>query len=172
MDKLDKLSLLAIVILVVSASFLVAVYANVPEDRDQFAVRQQVRVFNPELAKKVKIAKDLLENNNLLKSEELAELLISEYPYDGAPYMVIGDIELRKQDPVAAMESFRSAIDLNPDFLDKKTTVFQGKKIKATVLEAKAIIEKELGTSPANDSLSVKRKTVYYMLRRIAGSCG
>ena len=172
MDKLDKLSLLAIVILVVSASFLVAVYADVAEDRDQFVVRQQVRVFNPELDNKVKIAKDLLENNNLLKSEELAELLISEYPYDGAPYMVIGDIELRKQDPIAAMESFRSAIDLNPDFLDKKTEVFQGKKIKATVLEAKAIIEKELGASPGNNELIGKRKTVYYMLRRIAGSCG
>jgi tetratricopeptide (TPR) repeat protein len=172
MDKLDKLSVLAIVILVVSASFLVAVYANVAEDRDQFVVRQQVRVFNPELDNKVKIAKDLLENNNLLKSEELARLLISEYPYDGAPFMVIGDIELRKQDPVAAMEFFRSAIDLNPDFLDKKTEVFQGKKIKATVLEAKALIEKELEANPGNDELSGKRKTVYYMLRRIAGSCG
>jgi hypothetical protein len=86
--------------------------------------------------------------------------------------MVIGDIELRKQDPVAAMEFFRSAIDLNPDFLDKKTEVFQGKKIKATVLEAKALIEKELEANPGNDELSGKRKTVYYMLRRIAGSCG
>ena len=172
MDKLDKLSVFAIAVLAVSAFFLVAVYANDAGDQDQFAVRQQARMFNPELDKKVRIAKGLLENNNLLKAEELAAGLIVEYPYDGAPYMVIGDIALRKQDPVAAMESFRNAIDLNPDFLDKKTEVFQGKKIKATVLEAKAIIEKELGTSPANDSLSVKRKTVYYMLRRIAGSCG
>jgi Tfp pilus assembly protein PilF len=172
MDKLDKLSLLAIVILVVSASFLVAVSANVAEDQDQSVVRQQVQVFNPELDKKVKVARDLLENNNLPKAEELATLLISEYPYDGAPYMVVGDIELRKQDPVAAMESYRNAIDLNPDFLDKKTEVFQGKKIKATVLEAKTIIEKDLAASPGNEDLGEKRKTVYYMLRRIAGSCG
>jgi len=156
----------------VSASFLVAVYANDAQDRDEFVVRQQARVFNPELDRKVKIAKDLLENNNLLKAEELAEVLINEYPYDGAPYIVIGDIALRKQDPVAAMESYRNAIDLNPDFLDKKTEVFQGKKIKATVLEAKASIEKDLVASPGNDDLRERRKTVYYMLRRIAGSCG
>lgn len=172
MDKLDKLSLLAIIILVVSASFLVAVNANDAQDRDQFVIRQQMRVFNPELDKKVKVAKSLLENNNLLKAEELATALISEYPYDGSPYLVIGDIALRRQDPVAAMDSYKNAIDLNPDFLDKKTEAFQGKKIKATVLEAKAIIEKDLASSSGNEDLREKRKTVYYMLRRIAGSCG
>ena len=117
-----------------SASFLVAFYANGTQDFDQSVVRQQVRVFDPELDRKVKIAKDLLENNNLLKAEELATALISEFPYDGAPYMVIGDIQLRRQDPVAAMASYRNGIELNPDYLDKKTGVFQGKKIKATVL--------------------------------------
>jgi len=172
MDRLDKLSILAIIILVASASFLVVVHANDNQGQEQFAVRQQVRVFNPELDKKVRVAKDLLENNNLSKAEELAKVLVSEYPYDGAPHMVIGDIALRKQDPVAAMESYRNAIDLNPDFLDKKTEVFQGKKIKATVLEAKDILEKELAASPGNNDLNGKRKTVYYMLRRIAGSCG
>lgn len=172
MDKLDKLSLLAIIILVVSVSFLVAVYADDPQDQNKYVIRQQVRVFNPELDRKVKIAKDLLENNNLLKAEELATGLISEYPYDGAPHMVIGDIQLRKQNPVAAMDSYRSGIDLNPDYLDKKTEVFQGKKIKATVLEAKAIIDKDLKANSWNRDLRQKRKTVYYMLRRIAGSCG
>ncbi len=172
MDKLDKLSLLAIVILAVSASFLVAVYADDTESREQYVIRQQISVFNPELDKKVKVAKTLLENNNLLKAQELATGLISEYPYDGAPHMVIGDILLRKQDPVAAMDSYRNGIDMNPDYLDKKTEVFQGKKIKATVLEAKAIIEKDLKANPRNGELKQKRKTVYYMLRRIAGSCG
>ena len=172
MDKLDKLSLLAIIILGVSASFLVAVYADDTQGQDKYVVRQQVRVFNPELDKKIKVAKTLLENNNLLKAEELATGLISEYPYDGAPYMVIGDIQLRKQNPVAAMDSYRNGIDLNPDYLDKKTEVFQGKKVKATVLEAKAIIEQDLKANPRNGELKQKRKTVYYMLRRIAGSCG
>ncbi len=172
MDKLDKLSLLAIIILVVSVSFLVAVYANDTQNQDKYIIRQQVRVFNPELDKKVKVAKTLLGNSNLLKAEELATGLISEYPYDGAPHMVIGDIQLRKQNPVAAMNSYRNGIDLNPDYLDKKTEVFQGKKIKATVLEAKAIIEKDLQANPGNGDLKQKRKTVYYMLRRIAGSCG
>ena len=136
-----------------SASSLVAFYAYGTQELDQSFVRQQVRVFDPELDRKVKIAKDLLENNNLLKAEELATSLISEYPYDGAPYMIIGDIQLRKQNPVAAMDSYRDGIDLNPDYLDKKTEVFQGKKIKATVLEAKAVIDKELKVNSGNAEL-------------------
>lgn len=172
MDKLDKLSLLAIVILVVSASFLVAVYADDTGDVDRDVVRQQVRVFNPELEKRLKIARDLLENSNVEKAEELATALMGEYPYDGEPHMIIGDIWLRKQNPVSAMASYRNGIDLNPDYLDKKTEFFQGKKIKATVLEAKAVIEVELQADPGSSDLKQKQKTVYYMLRRIAGSCG
>ena len=172
MDRLDKFSLLAIVILVVSASFLVVVHADDTQDGESPVVRQQIRIFNPELDRKVKVARELLENNNLPKAEELAQSLMSEYPYDGGPYMVMGDIALRRQDPVAAMELYRNGIDLNPDYLDKKTEVFQGKKIKATVQEAKGIIEDGLRANPGNSGLKESRKTVYYMLRRIAGSCG
>ena len=158
MDKLDKLSLLAIIILGVSASFLVVVSANDTQSQDRYVVRQQVSVFNPELDKKVKVARSLMDNNNLLKAEELATALISEYPYDGAPHMVIGDIQLRKQDPVSAMDSYRNGIDLNPDYLDKKTEVFQGKKVKATVMEAKAVIDNDLKVNPGNGELKQKRK--------------
>jgi hypothetical protein len=83
-----------------------------------------------------------------------------------------GDLHLRQQDPVTVMLAYKNGIDLYPDSLDKKTKVFQGKKVKAVVLEAKAIIEKDLKSNPGNGELKQKRKTVYYMLRRIAGSCG
>jgi len=133
---------------------------------------QEVRPFNTELENKVKVARVLLDKNNLQKAEELFTSLITEYPYDGSPYMVKGDLHLRQQDPMSAMLAYKNGIDFNPDYLDKKTKVFQGKKVKATVLEAKAILEKDLKSNPGNGELKQKRKTGYYMLRRIAGSCG
>jgi len=172
MDKLDKISIVAIVILVASAALLVVVYAKDTQYVEQFEIRQQVRPFNPELDSKVKVARGLLDNSNLQKADELITSLINEYPYDGAPHMAKGDLYLRQQDPVSAMLAYKNGIDFNPDYLDKKTKVFQGKKVKATVLEAKAIIEKDLKSNPGNGELKQKRKTVYYMLRRIAGSCG
>jgi hypothetical protein len=172
MDKLDKISILAIVVLVVSSTFLVMVYANDTHYEKQFTVMQQVRPFNPELDSKVKVARGLLDNNNLLKADEMITSLINEYPYDGAPYMVKGDLHLRQQDPLSAMLAYKNGIDFNPDFLDKKTKVFQGKKVKATVLEAKVLIEDGLRMNPGDSQLKKQRKTVYYMLRRLAGSCG
>ena len=64
------------------------------------------------------------------------------------------------------------AVDLNPDYLDKKAPDFQGKKIKNTVNEARHLIEVELNKNSADKDLRSYRKTVYYMLRKIAGSCG
>ncbi|MBW2502344.1 MAG: hypothetical protein JRD39_05325 [Deltaproteobacteria bacterium] len=172
MDRLDRISLFAIVLLAVAASFLLAVHAGDAASRERYVERPPAPVFNPELDKKIRVARDLMENSNLAKSEELATLLLQDYPYDGKPYMIIGDIRLRQQDPVGAMESYRSAVDLTPDFLDKKSELFQGRKIKAAVQEARALIEKELQAGAATGELAAKRKTVYYMLRRIAGSCG
>ena len=172
MDRLDKISLVTIVLLAVAAGFLVAVHAGDTAAREGYVTRQQAPLFNPELDKKIRVARDLLENNNLAKSEELARILVRDYPFDGKPQMVLGDIRLRQQDPVGAMAFFRSAVDLTPDFLDKKSELFQGRKIKATVREARTIIEKELGAGPRTPELAAQRKTVYYMLRRIAGSCG
>lgn len=172
MDKLDKISILAIVVLVISSTFLVMVYANDTQYEKQLTVMQQVRPFNPELESKVKVARGLLDNNNLQKADELITSLISEYPYDGTPYMVKGDLHLRQQDPLSAMQAYKNGIDFNPDFLDKKTKVFQGKKVEATVLEAKTLIEVGLKTNPGDSRLKKQRKTVYYMLRRLAGSCG
>jgi tetratricopeptide (TPR) repeat protein len=172
MDKLDKISIFAIVILIVSVTFLVVVYAKDTQYVEQFEIRQVARPFNPELDQKVKVAKGLLENNNLQKAEKLIAGLIREYPYDGAPYMAKGDLYLRKQDPRSAMLAYKSGIDFNPDYLDKKTKDFQGKKVKVTVLEAKKLIDRELKENPGNSDLKQQRKTVFYMLRRLAGSCG
>ena len=56
--------------------------------------------------------------------------LLTDFPYEGSPHMVLGDLHLRRQEPVQAMIAYKNAIKLNPDYLDKKTPVFQGKKIK------------------------------------------
>ena len=86
--------------------------------------------------------------------------------------MLKGDILMRRQQPIAAMYEYKEAISLNPDFLDKKTKSFQGKKIKVTVDEAMAAIESGLNQNPGNSQLKDDRQAVYFMKRKIAGSCG
>lgn len=135
-------------------------------------VAQSQHVQTPELLNRINIARTLLREDNLEKSESLIRELMGQYPYEGELYMLQGDIMMRRQQPVEAMYAYREAIQLNPDFLDKKTEAFQGKKIKNTVNEAMTAIETALQTNPEDSRLQDDREVGYYMKRKIAGSCG
>jgi tetratricopeptide (TPR) repeat protein len=175
MDRLDRISIWAIVILIIGSFALIANHLG--EARPDKTVQQQrtaaadTPAASAEVEARVKLARNLLESDSLEKAEALAKELLQSYPYDGRVHMVIGDIFMRRQDPVRAALSYKEAVDLNPDYLDKKTLLFQGKKLKAAVNEALADIDRRLGSQPDDASLKKDRKTLYYLQRRIAGSC-
>ena len=62
-------------------------------------------------------------------------------------------------------------MELNPDFLDKNTKLFQGKKIQVSIEEAQAAIETGLQVKPDDTQLKKDLKVLYYMRRKLAGSC-
>jgi tetratricopeptide (TPR) repeat protein len=173
MDRLDRISLWAIVILIISSSALIS--HNMGEAKpDRSGQKRPVAIAVPavniEMDKRVKVIKALIEGN-LKKAEMLDQDLIRQYPYEGEPRMLMGDIYIRKQEPVRAVLEYKEAIELNPDYLDKKTPLFQGKKLKIVVREALDDIEKKLKLSPEDESLKKERKIIYILQRRIAGSC-
>ena len=171
MDRLDKFSALAICGLVLWCLLLLLTQ---PQGQEEQRATQAVSVprLDPAFEQKTTLAKNLLASNNIEQAEKLLAELISSYPFEAIPYFLKGDVSLYRQDPVAAMAQYRQAVDLNPDFLDKKSPLFQGKKIKKTVEEARMIIEKGLATNPGDQTMLASRKEYYYMLRKIAGSCG
>jgi hypothetical protein len=175
MDKLDRISIWAIVVLIISSFVLVSGYKG--EAGPNLKVQQGMgtndySVVNSEVSSKIKVAKNLMEADNLDKAEVLVKEMIQKYPYEGGPHMLMGDIFMRRLEPVKAMPKYIEAVDLNPDYLDKKTPIFQGKKLKIAVNEALDEVEKILDADPGNKGTLQKRKTIYYLKRRIAGSCG
>lgn len=171
-DRLDKISALAIAGFVLWAVVLVVVQVGQDNDRPDIQRPLAVVRVDPALDKKITLAKGLLAGNNLEQADKLLTEMIATYPFEAVPYFLKGDAALYRQDPIAAMLAYRKAVDLNPDFLDKKADLFQGKKIKKTVEEAKAVIETGLAAKPGDPALIEARTTYYYMLRKIAGSCG
>ena len=173
MDRLDKLSACAIAVLGVWALVLVLHAGNDTEANNGVQKKHQEirRYIDPNYDKRIALAKKLIVGGSLEKADLLVDELVIGYAFEGQPYMLKGDIHLRKQQPVKAMLQYRNAIDLNPDFLDKKTPVFQGKKIKKTVDDAQLAIDGALKKNPGNTELKESKKTLYYMLRKIAGSC-
>ena len=173
MDELDKKTITAIIALVVSLTFLFLLQGNTVQSGDLSAEsRIEKRVSSPELEKKIKVVTDQLASNNIEKAELLINGLLSEYPYEGQPYMLLGDLHLYRQNILQAMLAYKEAISYNPDFLDKNTPLFQGKKIKNTVKEAGVYLKEQLAQNPGDNQLKEYKKTMYYMLRKIAGSCG
>jgi hypothetical protein len=174
-DRLDRMALAVLVILIVSALGLVFFQ---PGAADQVVkkgpgLRQSVVVASPELDKKLATAVALLNGGDPAKASELLDALIVEFPYEGGPHMLKGDLFIRKQQPVEAMLEFRQGVDLNPDYLDKKiTALFQGKKVKSTLEEARLAINAGLARNPGDQALRQQREVLYYMLRKVAGSCG
>jgi hypothetical protein len=72
---------------------------------------------------------------------------------------------------VRAILEYKEAVDLNPDYLDKKTPLFQGKKLKTAAAEALVEIGNRLKLNPGDEQVKRERKIIYYLQRRIAGSC-
>jgi hypothetical protein len=174
MDRLDKLSFIALFAIAIAGFLLVASYSGQGGAAGGVGgiSRQAVVIISPEFDNKLKVARNLLESGNLLKTRELIDGMVNDYPYDGRPYMLLGDLYVREQQPVLAMLEYRKGVDLNPDFLDKKAELFRGKQIKNILEEARTEITAGLEESPGDSLLEERLETLYYMLRRVAGSCG
>lgn len=175
MDRFDRISVIALAALCIVAGTLMIGRSGASVQERQTQVQASAVAALPppgDLVAAVRIVRTLLESGSLVKAEALVSELKQKYPYQGEPRMLMGDLLMRRQEPVRAMHEYREAIELNPDYLDKKTPLFQGKKLKVAVGEALAVINKQLEQNPGNEPLRKEKKTVYYFYRRIAGSCG
>ena len=174
MDRLDRLSIWAIVILIISSSALISHHSgesNTSRDSQKKAAALAHSVAVTDIENRSDEIKRLMEGNSLNKAELLVTELIQRYPFEGEPRMLLGDIFMRKQDPVKAILEYKEAVDLNPDYLDKKTPLFQGKKLNVAVKEAVIEIEKKIKDNPDNEMIKNYRKDIYYLQRKIAGGC-
>lgn len=175
MDRLDRISIWAIVILIIGSFALIGGHmgeAKPDRNMQQRAAAPEYPAVNGEISSKAKLIRNLIETDNLNKAEAIIGELIQKYPYEGEPHMLMGDVLMRRQEPVRAMHEYREAIDSNPDYLDRKTPLFQGKKLKVAVGEALAEIERRQRLNPGDASVRSERKVIYYLYRKIAGSCG
>jgi tetratricopeptide (TPR) repeat protein len=175
LDRLDKTALGAVAVLLVAGLLIIGTYSGRgnPAGVANGVSRQAVVIISPEFDGKLALVKTLLNTGNLPKAAELINGMIKDYPYDGRPYMLLGDLYVHEQQPIAAMLEYRRGVDLNPDFLDKKAgKLFRGKHIKNILQEARRTISGGLRENPGDPELKQQLETLYYMLRRVAGSCG
>lgn len=172
MDKLDRFSIFAIIILLLSSLALMTNHmGEARSDRDDYKEKASNTVVISEIENEVKAIKVLIEGGKLSQAEMLTNELIQENPHEGGPRIMMGDIFMRKQEPIMAVLEYKEAIDINPDYLDRQAPIFQGKKMEVAVKEALSEIERNLGKNPEDALMKKHRKNVYYLQRRLAGGC-
>ncbi|MDA8098707.1 MAG: tetratricopeptide repeat protein [Nitrospiraceae bacterium] len=173
MDRFDRIAIATVFALAIGTAVLMLGRREEPgRTAPQRGMAAEPAPASAELDANLKILRNLLDAGNLAEAEPLAQDLARRYPFQAEAQMLLGDLFMRKQDPVQAMHAYKKAIEYNPDYLDKKTPQFQGKKLKVAVGEALAEIESRLKKNPEDETLKAEKKTVYYLYRKIAGSCG
>lgn len=173
-DRLDRISIWAIVALIVSSFGLMSRHTGEAGPDRHIQQRKAVQNYpalDAEMDGRVRQIKNIIEAGSLSRAEIMIRELMQRYPYEAAPRMLMGDVFMRRQEPVKAMLEYKEAIDLNPDYLDRKTPLFQGKKMKIAVGEALAEINNKIKLAPDDETLKGDRKIIYYLQRKIAGSC-
>ena len=176
MDLLDKLSALVITSLLIGSVIMIQGHTDEVKpvrDKELRGVAVENSAAVEELNAKAKTIRTLMEAGNFAQSEALIRELLQKYPFSqGEPHMLMGDLFMRRQEPIKAAYEYKDAVECNPDYLDKKTPLFQGKKLKVAVEEALIEISRRLKMNPGDESLKKDQKMVYYLYRKIAGSCG
>ena len=171
-DGLDRWSGAAMLALATLLTLLIfALDTTPPPGSQRHLPTVAAQSASPEYAAQLKVAGQLLAAGNLEKLKSLVDEMVGKYPYQAAPFMLLADYHIRRQQPIAAMHAYRQALDLNMEYLEKKTPLYQGKKIKATVREAEAAINAALTAGAADAALLESRKEMYLMLRKLAGGC-
>lgn len=174
-DALDRRAGSAILVLAALLGYLVTTLdttATATLGRAASLPAATAQAASPEYGAKLKTAEQFLATGNMDNLKPLLDALIAGYPFQSEPFMLLADYHIRRQEPVAAMRAYRRALDLNLDYLEKKTPLYQGKKIKNTVREAEGAITASLASSPDDPAMQENRKELYYMLRKLAGGCG
>ena len=108
-----------------------------------------------------------------LYSEALVTLeeIMKEHPRMSMSSVHLARINVKMGHVAKAIAEYRKAVEMDPDYVDKKASRFIGPEIKKFTTQSKLVIEKQLAENPDNKETKRALKNIYYLQRRLAGGC-
>jgi Tfp pilus assembly protein PilF len=103
----------------------------------------------------------------MAKLEDITE----RYPDKSLSYVYLGQVLLKQGKLGAAIHNYRRAVEMDPDYVDKRTPRFMGDAIKTVVEEGREKFAREKALRPEDKDVQRALKDVYYLQRRLAGGC-
>jgi cytochrome c-type biogenesis protein CcmH/NrfG len=167
MDRLDSVS---IGLLILLSLCLVAVIRNGGMESAPVVEGMSMKILpsvRDEMDRRAREIREAIAGDALQRAQELITRALRDFPQDGRFYMFQGDVFLRRQDILGAIQWYARAVRIEPDFVDRNTPLFQGRKIRVVLDEVLKGMEKGEVHPPAGI-----KKEIYYLIRKLAGSCG
>ena len=126
---------------------------------------------DPAMYPKLDAARTLLEAGQAQKALETLGGLSKEYPAEAEVHALSGQAHARLLSYPRAMASYRTTLLMDPDYVDKKSKKFIGKRIKAAVKEGMAEAKAALAGDTGDKAARAALKDAYYLERMLAGGC-
>lgn len=167
MDRLDSVSIGLLILLSLS---LIVIISNGGRESAPVLEGMSIKIppsLSVEIDRRVGEIRDAIAANALERAQLLLKEALSDFPQEGRFYMLQGDVFLRRQDTLNAIKWYARAVRLEPDFVDRNTPLFQGRKINVVLDEVLKGMERGEVSPPAEI-----KKEIYYLTRKLAGSCG
>ena len=130
--------------------------------------------YEEQLAKKAWLYKDVLyleKKGDFEKAASKVLKILKDHPNDAYGLVLLGRLYSQQGQIVKAVRSYRRAVELDPDYVDKTTPLYIGDEIMKLISGARGKLNREKKLKPEDKQIQAAINDIYYLQRRIAGGC-
>jgi tetratricopeptide (TPR) repeat protein len=176
MDWLDKLSIAAIVaITVITVGMLADQEMTIRRhDNPGTEAKNEKSSYALQMETDKKIYQEIASYKEQgLYTEAMAKLedIRKKYPEKPMSYVYLAQLYLEQGRLADGIHNYRRAVEMEPDYVDERTPLFIGDKIKELVIEGREKFGREKALKPKDKKVMKTLKDIYYLQSRVAGGC-
>jgi len=175
-DRLDKITIVLIAGCILAAVGMLGKeeIATRRKNNAATAAAQGTEAYAQEIALNKQIYQEVTSSMEKgLYTEAAAKLrdVMEKYPGKSLSYVYLARLSVKEGKLGDAIRNYRRAVEMDPDYIDKRTPFFAGSEIKEVVKEGLEKFSREKKLRPQDETVDEALKGVYYLQRRLLGGC-
>ncbi len=169
-DGFDLLVLAAAAVLV-TAAIAYSITGGDGRAPGRPSARSRPAPISPDIYPRLSSARALLDAGEARESAASLTAIEKEFPAEPETHALLGQAYAKLEDYPGSMREYKAALELSPDYVDKKSEKFIGKRIKAAVKEGLSESKVALARDPGDTKARSELRDAYYIERMLAGGC-
>jgi len=171
LDRFDFMNIAAAAVFLAAALGMAASGGSGNEAVKPAASRVQAAPPSPTYYAGYDKARALFDAGQFAQAVSELGKLAGAYPAQPDVHALMGQAYSSLNDYPNAMKEYRTALQMEPEYVDKKSGRFIGKRIKATVKEGMALAKDGLAKDKDDAASRAALSDAYYLERMLAGGC-